>query len=182
MQDLISTCSLHWINVSLLWSKLRSKCTWYILNATDEVLNKLYKVKIKITLKNLSWFSLILSLSFWRLNELNMSDGNNIRRLWCLPWRLEWPIFGRAIIILHAQCQMGLTDLHFVWNEGRSLRILLRISCCAIKCHFFHENLFLRFGTDGWYCVTKGKREREKRKGREGQRVYPWKPSYEKGY
>ena len=39
---------------------------------------------------------------------------------------------------------------------GESLLIPLGNGCCSIKCQSFKRICF-KFGTAGWYCVTKGK-------------------------
>ena len=52
---------------------------------------------------------------------------------------------------------LSLIDCPFLQHmRGRSLHISLSNGCCSIKCQSFMRICF-KFGTAGWYCVTKGK-------------------------
>ena len=52
---------------------------------------------------------------------------------------------------------MSLSECPFLCDiMGGSLKIGLSNGCCCIKHHFF-VRISLRFGSAGWYCVTKGK-------------------------
>ena len=52
---------------------------------------------------------------------------------------------------------MSFRDLPLLYATiGGSLNILLSKGCCWIKCHFCISICF-KLGTDGRYCVTKGK-------------------------
>ena len=51
---------------------------------------------------------------------------------------------------------MSLRECPFLYDIlGGSLKIWLSNVCCCIKHHFFVRVSF-RFGSAGWYCVTKG--------------------------
>ena len=51
---------------------------------------------------------------------------------------------------------MSLSERPFL-NDimGGSLKIWFRNGCCCVRYHFL-VTISLRFGTAGWYCVTKG--------------------------
>ena len=51
---------------------------------------------------------------------------------------------------------MSLTELPFPYDiMGGSLKIWFSNGCCCTRYHFLFK-ISLRFGTAGWYCVTKG--------------------------
>ena len=54
------------------------------------------------------------------------------------------------------ELRMLLSERPFLYDiRGGSLKIWFSNSCCCIRYHF-HFKVPFRFGTAGWYCVTKG--------------------------
>ena len=69
----------------------------------------------------------------------------------------EYVVWFSRLCYYFACTGMSLNERPFLYDVmGSSLKIWFSNGCCCIRYHFLVRISF-RFGTGGWFCVTKGK-------------------------